>query len=296
MTICLAIPHTPWIPERVTTLANLTKTIAAHAPFRLFTEREPNWSWSPKLWKWGVQTGCDYLLQLQDDTIVDPEFWAKLDKLIEAVPDQIIGLQTAHPVSRYLYQRGDSWCTTSDGLIGVGYLLPRKILMNFLEWRDTLHATAVKAITEDTLIDVYCLVTGRKVWHPIPTIIDHDVSIPSTYGNDGHALRRPEVSTLKGDKASSWKLDGPPAHLGHFYGGTTHRLAQQWIEGFVQRDEPDDLRAIFGERMVQGLPVELCALCARFKPHVRGPTGLMVCASCVGNGCNALLHGFFQGQ
>jgi hypothetical protein len=49
-------------------------------------------------------------------------------------------------------------------------------------------------LSEDTMLGLWCAVTRRKVYHPIPTPIDHDTSIPSTYGNDEHHYRKPLVT------------------------------------------------------------------------------------------------------
>ena len=68
-TIALAIPHTPWKPERVESLQRLLKQWAGmDGTFKLFTDKEPNWSWSEKLWHWGFDTGASHLLQLQQMT------------------------------------------------------------------------------------------------------------------------------------------------------------------------------------------------------------------------------------
>ena len=252
VTFSLAIPHCPWVPERVESVQRLERllgirhfdqdagrdyVIPGRRPHQYtdhvawFTDREPNHSWSGKLWKWGYSTGATHLVQLQDDVIVDANFWPNLRAMCEAVPDQIIGLESVHPLSRQVYDNGGNWYTTADGLIGVGYVLPRAVLAELLEWRSArLRPGAIEAISEDTLIDVFCMSTGRKVWHPVPTIIDHDVAMASTYGNDKHAHRRPLVTTVGGDVVHGYGVGDVP-HLGRFY-QTTPRLCRRWVKGF----------------------------------------------------------------
>jgi hypothetical protein len=250
-TFALSIPHTPWIPERVASFDRLQRLLANRPQYyREFTEREPNWSWAQKLWTWGLETGASHLVQLQDDVIVDSEFWPNLRAMVEAVPDQIIGLESVHPISRSIYEAGGCWYTTNDGLIGVGYVMPHDALIEFEAWRSNrLRPGAAQAMSEDTLIDVFCMSTGRKVWHPVPTIIDHDTEIASTYGNDKHTNRRPLVTTVRGagwEQCLVGRLDGLPhcnhykvkenvPNLGRFY-VMTPGLCRRWVKGFHMVD------------------------------------------------------------
>jgi hypothetical protein len=240
MTIALAIPHTAWIPERVESLERLREQLGIHADelgfelderdmrYREFTERAPNKVWSGQLWTWGLETGAGYVLQLQDDAEVAPDFWVQLHKILAAVPDQIIGLEAAHPRGKQLAHGGCTWYTTTDMLIGVGYVLPRAILAEFLEWRaSSLHDGWV--IDEDMLIAVFAMCAGRRIWHPVPTIIDHDVTIASTYGHDAHVCRRPSVTWKDKPCPVDWTPRGVP-HMGRFYSHTPE-IARRWVRG-----------------------------------------------------------------
>jgi hypothetical protein len=245
-TIALGIPHTPWIPERVESMARLRASLdipPGPDHYLEFTDRAPNRAWSEQLWRWALGTGADYLLQLQDDVLVPAKFWQHLHAMIEAVPGQVIGLESAHPRGRMLARSGMRWYTTADFLVGVGYVLPRAALEAFLDWRET-HLREGWEIHEDTLLGLFCLTTGRRIWHPIPTIIDHDVGIASTYGNDAHAHRRPSVtwsdSTVLGhgaaamDEPGYWAPRAVP-HLGRFYSHTP-AMARRWVLGFGERE------------------------------------------------------------
>lgn len=253
--IALGIPHTPWRPERVESLRRLRygldltiydDGIAAprNVIAKLFAERAANHVWSESMWKWGAESSATHFLTLQDDVIPAPGFWPALRAMLEAVPDQVIGLEVVHPATRALAEEGHRWFTTSDCVIGVGYVMPRGLLVEFLEWRATkLKPGALEAITEDTLVGLWCLATARKIWHPIPTLIDHDTSLASTYRNDAHENRRPLVrwDSYPPDaiaSAKEWRnrvrdARGPAAapHLGRFYEATAG-LALQWVDGF----------------------------------------------------------------
>jgi hypothetical protein len=243
--VSLGISHTPWIPERVESLARLRATLPDPPAVRVFGDRAPNWSWSESMWRWALETDADYHLFLQDDVTVAPNFWPALQAMLHAVPDEIIGVEAAHPGGRTIARDGGRWYTTADMLIGPGYVMPRESLHAFLEWRKTsLARGALQAIDEDTMIGVFALATRRRIWHPVPTIIDHDTSVASTYGHDNHKNRRPSVLWTDGDvcgwepadlEEESWWMDdgaAPPPHLGRFY-THSHWLAKQWVRGWT---------------------------------------------------------------
>jgi hypothetical protein len=60
---------------------------------------------------------------------------------------------------------------------------------------------------------MWCIAEGHDVWHPIPTIIDHDTTIASTYANDDHAHRRPTVTWREFGRDEITRVDfwTPPA-------------------------------------------------------------------------------------
>jgi hypothetical protein len=257
MSISVGISHTPWIPERVASLARLLESLN-HDDFTLFADREPNHVWSERMWSWAAGTKATHCLFLQDDVQIAPNFWCALSAMLAAASHRVIGLETAHSAARLIAAEGGRWCTTTDGLIGVGYVLPREQLLAFLRWRRTeLEAGALEVISEDTLLGLWCAVTGHNVLHPIPTIIDHDTSLASTYGNDRHANRRPVVTwkDSHGPDTDGHKLESPSfwcgsalaPHLGRFY-ETTPDLARRAVKGFTDAErlamKRDDGKAV----------------------------------------------------
>jgi len=243
VTLALGVPHTPWIPARVESLGRLHHSLglnlSTHPPewvrcTKLFSDREHNWAWSGKMWAWGADVECTHFLSLQDDAIVAPDFWPVLRAMLAAVPDQIIGLESVHPISMTV---DGPWYTTSDGLIGVGYVIPHAVLVEFLAWRSSsLCKGATESVTEDTLIDVFAVATGRKIWHPVPTIVDHDIEIRSSYGNDHHSHRRPLVTWRDRSTDIDWTPWADVPHAGHFYSGSVARLARRWVRGATDAD------------------------------------------------------------
>ena len=262
--IALAIPHTPWVPERVESMTRLRKHLGVGqdglcltSAYREFTDRAPNAVWSEHLWSWGIKTGAEWLLQLQDDARVAPNFWPALRAMLESLPADadVVCLEVAHRAAKVLAEDGARWMTTADMLIGVGYVIRTRALAEFLEWRKTqLKPGALEkgGLTEDTMLGVWCMVTGRRIWSPLPTIIDHDISLASTYGNDAHENRRPLVRwdtdnwpgktavepepgvQLALESVEWWQAE-QPRHVGRFYEAMPP-LAARWVEGVTSAD------------------------------------------------------------
>jgi hypothetical protein len=223
-TIALGLPHTPWIPERVKSLAEMRATLdrsGAAEHVQLFHDKESNRVWPLKLWRWGVQTEATHLLQLQDDVIPYEHFWPCLRAMLDAVPDKIIGLESNHPLGPEMYRTGRRWYRTRAWLVGVGYCWPTDPVLqhglpNFIRWCDA-NPELVQANNEDSLVNLWAEKHGFDIWHPVPTIIDHNLTLPSTYANDAHPewsmYRRPTVSYLHqvpSQLAQDWRTSLPP--------------------------------------------------------------------------------------
>jgi hypothetical protein len=254
-TIALGIPHTPWIAERQDSMRRLRASLdnaggnpLAAEQYAEFTEREPNDRWSERMWGWQLRTGADWLLTLQDDVIVCEGFWARLRRMLadaEKLHAQIINLEAVHPAARALYEAGQSWYSCADQVVGVGYLIERTALAEFLAWRAaklregwrTARPGGKPAIDEDTCLGLFAMATGRKIYAPVPTLIDHDTTVESTYGNENHTGRRPKVTLVQ----STMSVVGWPAgerirHFGRVYGEGLVQLARRWIEGWTEAD------------------------------------------------------------
>jgi hypothetical protein len=212
VSVALGIPHTPWVPERAAALKKLLPQIGLD--YTLFTDREPNWSWSERMWTWGAESGASHFLTLQDDVILAPRFRQKLEAIIQACPDQIIGLSAVHPIAPEIARQGHRWYRTQSWIVGWAYVVPTPVLQEFLKWRASL-GERVRQINEDDLLNRFVKSTKRHTYHPVPTIVDHDVSLVSTYSNDSHVHRKATV-TWHGyqdqalHNASWWRDANPP--------------------------------------------------------------------------------------
>jgi hypothetical protein len=280
----LAIPHCAWLPERVTSMARLKDQLGNRPKFyKEFAEKEPNWSWSEKLWNWAIATGATHLVQLQDDIEVDAGFWPNLRAMVDARPDDIIGLESINPLAKYMTS---SWYTDGDCCVGVAYVIPVPVLVTMMQWRNSLPSGLVQNVNEDDLIGLFALCTQRKIWHPVVTIVDHDTTVPSSYKNDAHPNRKPVMTTVRGDVQSGPLHGMRVPHMGNWYGPRLATTAKQL--GYTLSDEDDT-----GQQAIVALATcdefNLCCLCARNPPSVHGQTGLKLCVQCVSASSNALL-------
>lgn len=217
-TIALAIPHTPWIPERAASMARLRTALSSDDPahagdhYRELTDRAPNAVWSVDMWRWMLDTGADFCLTLQDDVLAAPCFWPALRAMLEQLPrGHLLGLSGVHPMAAEVARRGHRWYRTTSWVIGWAYGLWRDDLAAFLEWRTSAEGEAYTASIapngEDAVLNAWVGRAKRDVWHPVPTIVDHDVSIDSSYSNDDHGHRRPWVTWHRYDAADLVRPD-----------------------------------------------------------------------------------------
>ena len=280
MKLALGIPHAPWIEGRLESFARLAELLdlftLPHDRFEWtqFSDKESNRSWARKLWMWAASTDAEWILQLQDDVIVPPFFWPALRAMLANFPHDCIGLEAAHPAGPLLAQQGHRWYRTRAWVVGVGWVLRRTVVEELLKWDGPAE------LNEDDYLGAFLNHTGRDAYHPIPTIIDHDTSVPSAYMNDGHQLRRPSVLWHNYPEAALtspdfWKVpyrptSGPPGD-GHI--GIT-----------VAYDVP----------MLMSPYIDVCWFCLGPKFPQRAVvqsqhTAAMICGPCIGRVTTAML-------
>lgn len=263
ITLALAIPHTPWVPERAAHLSGLLTSLDCESnDVRLcvYTERATHVQWSGACWSWLLATGADWLVVFNDDVEVAPDFWSVLRtqlSVIEPLDAQVIGLSSVHPAQIDAARQGHRWYQTRSWLVGWGYAVRRDAMAEFLAWRETVPER-VATSTEDHLLNCWVTETERVTWHSVPALVDHHTELASQYGNERHPMRRPWVrwTDFSSDSLTDpgfWRLSGPPP----FYAVPTPFRC--W--GCLERD-----------------------------PVVRTVTGVRLCGQCVGTLAYGLLE------
>lgn len=265
LSFALSVTHTPWIPARAHSMQLLRDALDVRdagvhghsvwmpnphswVAYHEETERAPWWLWSDNQWRWGRDMDASHVVYLQDDSIASPMFWPALGAMVAARPKDVISLHCLHPATMTLARRGVRWASTADGLVGLGYVFPHKALVEFLDWRaKSLRPGGAQELAEDSHINVWAVSTGRRILHPIPTIIDHETRIAST--NPDQTAGRPRViwsdgaicGWTDGDlcRPDFWR--GEAVHLGRQY-AKTHWAAKMVVPSFdrfydVETDE-----------------------------------------------------------
>jgi hypothetical protein len=90
-------------------------------------------------------------------------------------------------------RQGLRWYATRAWLVGWAWGMWREDVAEYDAWC-RLNAERVARTNEDSMVNEWLIELKRIVWHPVPTIADHDTSIASTYANDAHVHRRPLVT------------------------------------------------------------------------------------------------------
>ena len=286
--LAVAIPTTAsWAPGRAGSLARLladlglspigpgvtVPVVPAFGSIDCFIHdnRSPRETWSETIWTWGSKSGATHFLQIQDDVRAAPGglFWRSMYAMIEARQNGIINLQSVHEASPGLAAERVTSYTCSEGMPGPCYEMDVPLLTEFLEWRRTkLRDGTLQRVTEDTLLALFCLDTQRRIWSPVPTVVDHPGEVGSTYGNDvglrqdlyatrqrprvrwdnweqilGAATGQKTVEIPNKDAVLSdprfWA--GETRHLGRFYPMSIPALARIAVKGYSEEDEERDV-------------------------------------------------------
>lgn len=210
--VALGIIHAPHLPARQASFERmLNELIPAPMWVRFATvhqERESSRAWAHRSWEWAYKTGADFSLILNDDVLPAPRFWECLRAMLHVLPRHaVLGLGTVDPLQAVAHGKGERWlrldhCST----VGWGVGLWREEVEYLHRWESSLpddhmspHGSecppGCNLWHEDSWANevLHAASPRRRVWHPIPAILDHDTSVPSTYANDHHKTRRPPV-------------------------------------------------------------------------------------------------------
>jgi hypothetical protein len=212
-------------------------TVGANTPAvraRLFTDRLENWSLGQTIFRWLADQDAEYVGVVQDDVRFHRDGWKMIDAMLDARPTEIIGLHAAHPALRQLFVEGGiSWATTRDGLVGTMWLMPIEAMRAAVRFGiEDIARGQIERLHEDDFLGVFAMATGRKIYHPVVSPMDHDVSVASAYGNDNHLYRRPAVTAWEAAERDPFKRDwtnpetwrSEVAHLGRFYSNLSNHL------------------------------------------------------------------------
>jgi hypothetical protein len=205
MRLALAIPHLPDDGPRTLAANALLHRLgfgpdlddfceaAANAGLehiRIFKDREPNHAWAFRVWSWFASLDTEWSIQLQDDTLTPPKdaFWPILRAQLTAAPGDVVGLATVHPRAPAIMRSGARWFRTRAWSIGWGVAYRTSWVRDvLLPFRERFLEQALRT-NEDSFVNDCVVAHSGSVYHPVPSLVDHDLTLESTYASvdDGH--------------------------------------------------------------------------------------------------------------
>lgn len=215
-------------PARRQNAERLRRRLGGRA--RIVYDRVPEPSSDPRQ-RWEVGRRCwmahdpraDWHLVIQDDALPCGDMLAGLARALDQVgreglvsaytgtgrPDQV-NVRRALSVARH---RGYSWMSTKSLNWGVAIAAPVHAIPAMVEWCSAEERSHLKY---DYRIGVYARdVLGWRTWYTVPSLVDHDESIPSLVGHgkgrvahavcEGSALDIDWSRTPPGGLAADWE-------------------------------------------------------------------------------------------
>ena len=221
--IVVGIAHAAWAKGRQAGLDRLRKQLepqGARVEVIASQVREHASTWAMRLWQWAAvedAKGADAIICLNDDIEVCPDLLAAVDAMLEIETSRMSSLHVTNPAARGLAHAGERWLRTFH-LTGPAYVLRKGAPRGLVEWWSRETQTFLRTINEDNAAIYYAFRNREPIWNSIPSLVSHDVGIPSTLGYDDHPQRRSQVPWndpmfANHDLKTGWKPAGPPAFV-----------------------------------------------------------------------------------
>ncbi len=234
----IGIPHAAHAPERRPGLERILAQLKAEGapePYVTTAWRRPQ-DFGPDLWQTGIASGAEHCVYLSDDALLCEDFVQVVKNVVSVKPTEIIAIFSNHAGASWAKNAGYRWYTTPDGLAGVGSILPRELLVELMAWREeALSREAKDRIPDDTQIDIFAMATGRLIHTPLPSLVDHDDSLPSLLGNggDGKGPEHTRTSVAPPEPGmANINWNQPAIHLGRQYTGNHWKLLRDTTEDY----------------------------------------------------------------
>jgi hypothetical protein len=273
----VGIAHAAWAEGRADGLMRLLRELEPQGVkphVQVSTEKEHAQQWAVRLWQWAAKQDAPAIL-LNDDVSVSPELVDAVDRMTDALPDEIISLHCQLPVAKSLAEAGVPYLRTF-WLSGPGYVLPRGVAAQLVDFVPTIPKRLRDQWNEDGYAQMWSWGRRRAIVHSLPALVQHDTEIPSTLGYDNHTLR---VAT------ADWRSYPVPKDA-------TPRAPMPFVEN--QWMSRQNLLTLEAERDYSQNPVppRRCWWCqANPVKFTSASTGAGICGECVANCATAALKG-----
>lgn len=193
MKVAIVVAHAAFLPERRATLERLRDQIGPGQYVSVSETREHASTWSERLYQVGVDTGAEFVCFLNDDVTVCPDFINVLTAMHAARPNDVLALHSTFPMAKMLTEARQRWYR-SYWLTGPGYSMSMERLESLRSYIRRLPRWFVQSRNEDNVAMQWMWHEQRPAWHPLPAVVKHDVTVPSSLGYDKHPLRQPTLT------------------------------------------------------------------------------------------------------
>ncbi len=196
----------------------------------------------------GIAAEASHVVWLPDDAIVCKDFGRILLACIEARPGDVFDCFVNHEQAEEVETL---WYTTLDGYTGVGGVMPRRLLLEHLAWRDA--QPKLWDYPNDAGVNLWAMATRRPIYKTSYSLVTHNHKLPSLCGNGDQAReakgKRPIAELRTGVASDVMNLLGrtylaPEEHAPGWAASTTH-LGRTYAANHIalaNKLEPPDLK------------------------------------------------------
>jgi hypothetical protein len=188
--LSIAIAYTP-TPTRTAWLKEtLRRLVAEGYPRELLSVvqdagRRGPWPTVQAAWEAAPPAATHHLV-LADDMQPVEGFRAQVATILELLPEQIITLFTMRrKPTEATRAAGRAWFTSPDGTWGGAVILPRGMIADFLEWERFAIPRSYRSA--DRRMALWAMERGHKVWHSVPSLLEHVGAGESLLGHANRA-------------------------------------------------------------------------------------------------------------
>lgn len=197
-----------------------------------------------------LESDATHLVMLPDDVILPTTFAESLLAFVQAFPEDLLDLFANHPDAGQALRQLYTAYETPDGFVGFG-VFPRALAARFALWR--AHALVQpwrdahahpQGCNADESVALWAMSEGIRTIKPLPSLVDHDASLPSLELGGTFPLRR----------SSAWApelLHTKPEAWGKFVCDLGLTFPRQ-IQGLVAKLRQPALKRYLELRRLQG--------------------------------------------
>lgn len=258
------VAHAAWREDRRASVERLVDDVWASSgkvtTCEVVASRGPEHAaiWARRLWERAAKLD-EHVVILNDDVVLLPDFHARVERMIAAIPDEPISLHCTNPAVLPYAADGHAWVRAYH-YTGPAVVLPPGAAADLCRFVYGLPWSLTSRANEDIIASMWAWDRQRPFWYALPSPVTHDTSVLSTLGYDNHPNRIPVA------------LDGPEPDW---------CVTERWRVPFVELSWLTTPGLEYQRRVLRA-GRHLCATCAWREGVVgRLSAGVMLCLPCL---------------